>query len=151
MDINYNNKNLLGYPLPDVLERFYSAAVLKPFAELYLYPLFPDLRDLQKPRKADITAAFLSLQNDRETLKALVNSFSPELIKCFEVLLWTSWIGLEELESQLGFEITCIHPNFHKLRYRDLPFQFLPGFELIAIDEVDTYFYGGRYGTEPQK
>ena len=152
MEIKHNTKNMLRYPLPDLLEKFYSAAVLKQFAELTLYPLFPDLRSMEKPRKADLIGAILSLGKDRKKLKELISSFSPELFKTIETLLWRGWMGLEELEELLGFPISRKHPNYNRLRYGDLPFQLLPGFELIALGEVDGYYYYGRnLNSDPQK
>jgi hypothetical protein len=149
MEIKHNTKNLLDHPLPDLLEKFYTAAVLKQFAEMYLYPLFPDLRAMEKPRKVDLICAVMALQEDRKKLEALVKSFPPELIKTLETLLWTGWFNLEELESELGFEITRPCRNFPVVRYQEFAYELLPGFELIAIGEMDGY--ASWYSSEPKK
>lgn len=149
MEIKHNTKNLLHLPLPDLLEKFYSAAVLKQFAEMYLHPLFPELRSMEKPRKADLISALMSLKRDRIKLRKLVDSFSPELFKTLERLLWTDWVSLEKLESDLGFEITRPHPNFPKLMYRECAYELLLGFELIALGEIDDF--SSWYSREPTK
>ena len=149
MDIKSNNQSMLWYPFPDLLEKFYTAAELKAFGERYLYPLFPALEAQEKPRKADLTEAFLELQRDRNKLKALVQSFSKELFATLEILLWVDKAGLDEIETKLGFGIASLRGKSNSFRYQECPFELHPGFGLIAIGEFRGVY--SRYSSEPCK
>jgi hypothetical protein len=148
MEIRYNNKNMVRYELPDLLDKFYAVAVLKEFAEPFLYPLFPQLAAMEKPRKADLTGALMTFQKDRKKLEQLIQSLPGSVLSVLEALLWTREANLEELESRLGFEIAKLAPQLSN-RYRDCPFQLLPGFELVAIGEANDFY--SRYSFDPQK
>lgn len=142
MEIKNNTGRLLEKPLPELLEKFYAMKAIQPFAQRYVFPLFPDLADLEKPRKRDLVEAFARMEKDVELRKSFVEGLPDLLYEAIGILVWEHMLPLDHLEKRL--EATISYAFEGRLRYQEHAIRLEDDFVLLANGPKDTFRSPGR-------
>ncbi|NBD38460.1 MAG: hypothetical protein GVY10_07825, partial [Verrucomicrobia bacterium] len=137
MEIKNNTGRLLEKPLPELLEKFYAMKAIQPFAEQYVFPLFPDLAELEKPRKRDLVEAFARMEKDVALRQTFVEGL-PELPReAIGILVWSHMLPLDEMEMLM--EATISYEVKEPQRYQEHAIRLEDEFVLLAIGREDTF------------
>lgn len=139
MEIKDNTGRTLEKPLPELLEKFYAMKAIQPFAERYVFPLFPDLAKLEKPRKRDLVEAFARMEKDVALRKSFVEGLPDLLYEAIGILVWEHMLPLDHLEKRL--EATISYPFEGRLRYQEHAIRLEDDFVLLASGPKDTFRY----------
>ena len=142
MEIKNNTGRLLEKPLPELLEKFYAMKAIQPFAQRYVFPLFPDLADLEKPRKRDLVEAFARMEKDVELRKSFVEGLPDLLYEAIGILVWEHMLPLDHLEKRL--EATISYAFEGRLRYQEHAIRLEDDFVLDGV--VDRSLRPGADG-----
>jgi len=140
MNIGYNNKNLFNKLLPEVVEKFYTAAALQDIARIHIYPVLKKEIPHKWPRKALLIEEILGVLNNKEQMKVLMASLPSEHKQLLMILVWDGDTALTSLNKELPFKIVNKTEKIHGSYYRSVIYTMPPEFTWVAIGESDAFY-----------
>jgi hypothetical protein len=140
MNVGYNNRKRLKKSLPEVVDKFYTAAVLQNIARIHIYPMLKKDIPHKWPIKALLVEEVLGVLNNKEQMKVLMATLSSELKQLLMILVWDGDTALTSLNKELPFKVVNKSEKIHGAYYKSVTYTMLPGFTWIAIVDRDGFY-----------